>query len=85
MQIAELKKHLAPHASTICQELFPDGRIESGHFKIGSLDGEAGRSLSVILNGDRAGMWTDFATSDHGDLLDLIINSKGMSVVDAKT
>lgn len=84
MQIAELKKHLAPHASTICQELYPDGRIESGHFKIGSLDGEAGRSLSVILNGDRAGMWTDFATSDHGDLLDLIINSKGMSVVDAK-
>ena len=56
MQIAELKKYLAPHASTICQELYPDGRIESGHFKIGSLEGEAGRSLSVILTGDRAGM-----------------------------
>ena len=84
MQIAELKKYLAPHASTICQELYPDGRIESGHFKIGSLEGEAGRSLSVILTGDRAGMWTDFATSDHGDLIDLIMTSKGMSVIESK-
>ena len=84
MQISELKKHLAPHASTICQELYPDGRIESGHFKIGSLDGESGRSLSVILNGEKAGMWTDFATTQHGDLLDLIMTAQGFSVLEAK-
>lgn len=84
MQISELKKHLAPHASTICQELYPDGRIESGHFKIGSLDGESGRSLSVILNGEKAGMWTDFATTQHGDLLDLIMTAQGLSVLEAK-
>jgi len=84
MQIAELKRHLAPHASSICQELYPEGLIESGHFKLGSVAGEPGRSLSVILQGEKAGQWTDFATSEHGDLLDLIMSAKECSVVDAK-
>lgn len=85
MDITQLKNQLAPHSASLCQELFPDGKIESGHFKVGSLGGEQGRSLSVILHGDRAGTWTDFATAEHGDLLDLIVAAKNMSVKEAMT
>ena len=83
MQITELKRALAPHAASLCQELYPSGKIENGHFKLGSLDGESGRSLSVILHGEKAGTWTDFATQDHGDLIDLVAKSQSMPIREA--
>ena len=83
MDIKELAQHLAPHAAGICSELYPDGRVESGCYKIGSIQGEKGRSMSVYLNGDQCGKWMDFSTGEGGDLLDLIMYSQGMSLVDA--
>jgi twinkle protein len=83
MDIKELAQHLAPHAAGICNELYPDGRVESGCYKIGSIQGEKGRSMSVYLNGDQCGKWMDFSTGEGGDLLDLIMYSQGMSLVDA--
>ena len=44
--------------------------------------GEPGRSLYVRLHNcenGRAGKWTDAATSEHGDLLDLIALNRGLS------
>ena len=38
-----------------------------------------GRSLFVKLHGDGAGRWTDAATAEHGDLLDLIGLNKGFA------
>lgn len=83
MDIKELAQHLAPHAAGICNELYPDGRVESGCYKIGSIQGEKGRSMSVYLNGDQCGKWMDFSTGEGGDLLDLIMYSQGLSLVDA--
>jgi putative DNA primase/helicase len=47
----------------------PQGRITGNEFKIGSIRGEAGSSLSVNLN---TGIWKDFAANERGgDLIDL--------------
>ena len=83
IEIRELKQSLAPHAHILCQELYPEGKVESGHFKIGSTRGEDGRSLSVVLHGDKAGRWTDFESGDHGDLLDLVMAAQGFSLKEA--
>ena len=43
--------------------------------------GDAGKSLFVKLFGDGAGRWTDAATGEYGDLLDLIRLNKGLNDV----
>ena len=83
MDIKTLAQNLAPHATSICHELYPDGRVESGCYKIGSIQGEKGRSMSVYLSGDQCGKWMDFSTGEGGDLLDLIMYSQGLTLVDA--
>jgi twinkle protein len=83
MDVKTLAQHLAPHAAGICHELYPDGRVESGCYKIGSIQGEKGRSMSVYLNGDQCGKWMDFSTGEGGDLLDLIMYSQGLTLVNA--
>lgn len=83
MDVKTLAQHLAPHAAGICHELYPDGRVESGCYKIGSIQGEKGRSMSVYLNGEQSGKWMDFSTGEGGDLLDLIMYCQGLTLVDA--
>ena len=83
MDVKTLAQQLAPHAAGICHELYPDGRVESGCYKIGSIQGEKGRSMSVYLNGDQCGKWMDFSTGEGGDLLDLIMYSQGLTLVNA--
>lgn len=83
IDIRDLSKRLGENASGICQELYPDGRVESGCYKVGSIDGEKGRSMSVYLHGEQSGRYIDFATGDTGDMLDLIQHALGLSLVDA--
>ena len=83
MDIRDLAMKLGDHASGICQELYPDGKIESGCYKVGSISGEKGRSMSVYLHGEQAGKYMDFATGEGGDMLDLIQFAMGLSLVDA--
>jgi hypothetical protein len=47
------------------------------------VQGHRGSSLYVRLTGHRAGSWTDAATGEHGDLLDLIALNRGLSLRDA--
>ena len=83
IDIRDLSKRLGENASGICQELYPDGRVESGCYKVGSIDGEKGRSMSVYLHGEQSGRYIDFATGATGDMLDLIQHALGLSLVDA--
>lgn len=83
MDIRALSQQLGGHAHQICLEIFPEGRVESGCYKIGGIDGDRGRSLSVYLHGERAGKWIDFATGDSGDMIDLIQQQRGVSVTEA--
>jgi hypothetical protein len=69
--VAEISAMLADRIENLCAELLPNGREESGSWRVGSLDGEPGSSLSVKLRGN-PGMWHDFATGEKGDALNLV-------------
>ena len=64
---------LAARAEEVCRRYLPNGRRLGRYWICGDLDGTRGRSLFVRLHGPGTpGKWTDAATSEHGDLLDLI-------------
>lgn len=50
----------------VLARLLPGGKVVGGEWQVGSLQGQAGKSLKVRLYGPRAGMWCDFATGDRG-------------------
>ncbi|RTW74503.1 hypothetical protein DZA07_31300 [Pseudomonas aeruginosa] len=58
--------------------LFPAGRTRRGKFVIGDVLGSPGDSLEVVLDGDKAGLWTDRATGEGGDVFDLIAAHHGL-------
>ena len=64
---------LAARAEDVCRRYLPNGRRLGRYWICGDLDGARGRSLFVRLSGSgKPGKWTDAATGEHGDLLDLI-------------
>ena len=70
---AAIAAALAARAEEVCRRYLPNGRRLGRYWICGDLDGARGRSLFVRLHGPGTpGKWTDAATSEHGDLLDLI-------------
>ncbi len=74
---ADLAGRLARDAEAVCRQYLPAGRREGHYWLVGDVEGSPGRSLYVRLRGPEsgkgaAGKWTDAATGEHGDLLDLI-------------
>jgi twinkle protein len=68
---SDIAAQLAERAEQLCRELLPGGHREGPEWRAGSTQGDAGRSLGVHLIGVKAGLWSDFATGESGDLLDL--------------
>lgn len=63
---------LAADTERVCRELLPNGKRAGQEWCVGSVFGEAGDSLCIHLNGNKAGIWCDFSNpEDKGDLLDL--------------
>jgi len=69
-----IRQQLASQALAVCQTYLPNGRRNGQYWVVGDVDGNPGRSLYVRLTG-RAGKWTDSATGEHGDLLDIIAHN----------
>ena len=70
---AAIAAALAARAEEVCRRYLPNGRRMGRYWICGDLDGARGRSLFVRLSGSgKPGKWTDAATGEHGDLLDLI-------------
>ena len=64
---------LAAHAENVCRKYLPHGRRQGRYSCAGDVRGAPGRSLFLRLEPPGTpGKWTDAATSQHGDLLDLI-------------
>ena len=64
---------LAARAEEVCRRYLPHGRRQGRYWICGDLDGARGRSLFVRLAPPGTpGKFTDAATGEHGDLLDLI-------------
>jgi hypothetical protein len=71
----DVSRMLAARIETLALELFPAGVREGAEFKIGSLAGEPGRSLSIALRGPKAGVWSDFSAGTAGDALELVAHA----------
>lgn len=75
---AEIAQRLAQRVEAVCRAYLPHGRRQGAWWIVGDVLDTPGSSLYVRLHGDRAGKWTDAATGEHGDLLDLIARNRGL-------
>ena len=80
---SELAHRLAREAEAVCRHYLSNGRREGRYWLIGDVRNTPGRSMFVRLKGPEsgrgaAGKWTDAATGEHGDLLDIIRESCGL-------
>ena len=73
MNAADTAAALAARAEDCCRKYLPHGRRVGRYWCAGDVRGAKGRSLFVRLEPPGpVGKWSDPATSQHGDLLDLI-------------
>ena len=69
---------LGARAEEVCRRYLPHGRKHGRYWTAGDIRGARGRSLFVRLAPPGVpGKWTDAATGEHGDLLDLVRIASG--------
>ena len=69
---------LGARAEEVCRRYLPQGRRQGRYWTAGDIRGARGRSLFVRLAPPGVpGKWTDSATGEHGDLLDLVRIASG--------
>ena len=81
---SDLARRLAASAEAVCRHYLSNGRREGRWWTVGDIHNSPGRSMMVRLKStDRgpAGKWTDAATGEHGDLLDLIAQAQGCATL----
>jgi len=79
-----LLRDLAQDAENVCRRYLPAGRREGNYWLVGDLQNTPGRSLYVRLTRPETGKgargkWTDSATGEFGDLLDIIQARTGIA------
>lgn len=80
---SDVARLLAERAEDVCRYLLPNGRRVGREWKAGSVHGEAGDSLGVVLSGDKAGVFADFASGESGDLIGLWKLARGVDTAAA--
>lgn len=76
-----IRAELLARLESVLAALFPAGRKRGGKFLIGDVLGSPGDSLEIVLDGEKAGLWTDRATGDGGDIFALIAAHLGIGVL----
>ncbi|MBL6616768.1 MAG: toprim domain-containing protein [Reyranella sp.] len=79
---AELARRLARDTEAVCRHYLSNGRRQGRYWLVGDVHNMPGRSMFVRLSGPEsgpgaAGHWTDAASAEYGDLLDVIRESCG--------
>lgn len=69
--VSEIKMRLLGNLRGVLSYLLPGGVFRRNKFFVGDVQGNPGESLVVDLEGDKAGMWHDFATAEGGDIIGL--------------
>ena len=78
---SELAHRLAREAEAVGRHYLSNGKREGRSWLVGDVYNTPGRSMFVRLQESPkgpAGKWTDAATGEHGDLLDIIRESLGL-------
>jgi hypothetical protein len=85
--LTDLSRELGAQAEAVCRHYLSNGRRAGNYWVIGDVCNTPGQSMFVRLTGTArgpAGRWTDAATGQFGDLLDVIRESLGLvQVADA--
>ncbi|MGQ3228573.1 MAG: DUF7146 domain-containing protein [Blastomonas fulva] len=81
---SDIARRLGENAEAVCRHYLSNGRREGHYWMVGDVRNAPGRSLYVRLTGPRegrgsVGKWSDAASGEHGDLLDIIAASCGHS------
>jgi len=76
-----IRAELLARVESVLAALLPAGRKRGGKFLIGDVLGSPGDSLEIVLDGEKAGLWTDRATGDGGDIFALIAAHLGIGVL----
>ena len=77
----DLARSLGRQAEVVCSHYLSNGRRQGNYWLVGDVHNTPGRSMFVRLRDTpkgEAGKWTDAATGEHGDLLDVIRESCGL-------
>src|ERR1700730_8787784 len=82
-EASELARRLARDAEAVCRQYLSNGRRQGRYWTVGDVRNTPGRSMFVRLSGPEsgpgaAGRWTDSASTEYGDLLDVIRESCGL-------
>ncbi|MET3616023.1 hypothetical protein ABID16_004372 [Rhizobium aquaticum] len=78
LSASQLADRLARDAEAVCRHYLSAGRRAGNYWIVGDVANSKGKSLYVHLSGPRKGRWTDAATAQYGDLLDLVRESCGL-------
>lgn len=79
---SELARRLGEHAEAVCREYLSNGHRSGNHWIVGDVRNTRGRSMHVRLRANAkgsAGKWVDEQSGEHGDLLDVIEASCGLT------
>lgn len=80
IRAADMAAMLARQVEAVAVMLLPGGKRQGHEWCAGSIGGEAGSSLKVHMTGHKAGVWSDFATGQSGDLIDLWAAARGLDM-----
>ncbi|MVA20723.1 DNA primase [Agrobacterium vitis] len=80
---SDLAFRLGRNAEAVCRHYLSSGHRAGRYWLVGDPQNSPGRSMFVRLTGPEtgkgaAGKWTDGATGEHGDLLDVIREALGL-------
>jgi hypothetical protein len=67
----------------LCRHFFPAGKRVGHEWLIGNLRGDPGESLKFELEGEKAGVFIDFATQQSGSFLDALVAALGLDLAGA--
>lgn len=70
-QKEDIRARLLDQLESALAYLLPRGERRGAQFVVGNVQGDAGDSLVVDLDGTKRGLWLDFATGESGDALAL--------------
>lgn len=75
----QLLEMLCANIIRLLAEILPKGQWQGSEWRCGNVEGDVGGSLSVCIQGEKAGLWYDHATGQSGNLLNLVKETQGLS------
>ncbi len=72
LSATEIKQRLMAQLPAFIEYLLPNAQRYSDYYAVGDCSGAKGKSLNIAIEGDKAGLWHDFASGEHGDMFGLV-------------